>query len=585
MDRTRTRRLGWRRLAAGAIALAFVVAACGGDDDDSDAGPETSAIGGAETTAAGGTETTTGGADTTAEATETTAGADTTAAADESGGEGSVLVVGLSSPPPTLNRNLNTDAATANVALAVYDGLVGVSREQEIIPELAESWEISEDNLTYTFHLQEGVNWHDGEPFTADDVVFTFNDLLPLTPSFSNLEGLIESVTAIDDYTVEVKLTRPHAPFLTTVIPSLLVIQPKHIYEGTDPLTNEYNEKPIGTGAFMFESWEGDTITLVRNEDYFGGRPGYERVVFQVIPDPTSRANALRGDEIDFLSSNDVNATVLDLVRDDAAIHLERGRATHSMGTLYFNTRNPPLDNPEVRKALYTALDKDLLAQAIDPDGAAVPISGIALNSPFSAPDEVDYRELFAYDPAKAEEMLDAAGFPRGEDGTRFNLTHRYINQAAAGPNSAPIIADQWGNIGVNVEVIAEERAVGGPAIYEQFAFDTALNNLSARLDPITGFVPRYQCMDEPVINQNPTGYCNPEFEALTEQASSETDFDTRYDLFAQMQQIIANDLPAVPITELDDADAIRADLGGLEEFFNAGEGSQFRWEALQPPS
>ncbi len=585
MDRIRNRRFGWRRLAAGAMVLGLVAAACGDDDDAPEAGPDTSAAGGAETTAAA-TETTAAGADTTAGATETTAGStETTAAEEETGGEGSVLVVGLSSPPPTLNRNLNTDAATANVALAVYDGLVGVSREQEIIPELAESWEISDDNLTYTFNLQQGVNWHDGEPFTADDVVFTFEELLPLTPSFSNLDGLIESVVAVDDHTVEVTLTRPHAPFLTTLIPSLLVIQPKHIYEGTDPLTNEYNEKPIGTGAFMFESWEGDTITLVRNEDYFGGRPGYETVIFQVVPDPTSRANALRGGEIDFLSSNDVNATVLDLVGDDDTIHLERGRATRSMGTLYFNNMNPPLDNPEVRKALYTALDKELLAQAIDPDGATIPVSGIASNSPFSAPDDVDYRELFAYDPAKAEEMLDAAGFPRGEDGTRFNLTHRYISQAAAGPNSAPIIADNWGDIGVNVEVIAEERAVGGPAIYEQHAFDTALNNLSARLDPVTGFVPRYQCMEEPVINQNPTGYCNQEFEDLTAQVSAETDFDARFELFRQMQQIIADDMPASPIVELDDADAIRADLGGLEEFFNAGEGSQFRWEALQPPS
>ena len=316
-------------------------------------------------------------------------------------------------------------------------------------------------------------------------------------------------------------LTRPHAPFLTTVIPSLLIIQPKHIYEGTDPLTNEYNDKPIGTGAFMFESWEGDTITLVRNEDYFGGRPGYERVVFQVVPDPTSRANALRGGEIDFLSSNDVNATVLDLVRDDDTIHLERGRATHSMGTLYFNTRNPPLDNPEVRKALYTALDKELLAQAIDPDGATIPVSGIASNSPFSAPDDVDYRELFAYDPAKAEQMLDEAGFHAARTApasTSPTATSARRRQAPTRPRSSPTSGETSASTSRSSP---RSGRSAGPAIYEQNVFDTGVRNLSARLDPITGFVPRYQCWTEPVINQNPTGYCNPEFEALTEQAAS----------------------------------------------------------------
>jgi len=584
VDRARTvrgGRFGWRGVVA-LVAVAGLVAAACGDDDDGDAGGTVAPV-----TTSDATETTAGSEETAAPGAETTAagGSVTTEAAESDEGAGSVLVVGLSSPPPTLNRNLNTDAATANVALAIYDGLVGVGRDQIIIPELAESWEVSDDNLTYTFRLQQGVEWHDGVPFTAADVVFTFEDLLPLTPSFGNLEGLLASVVALDDHTVEVTLTRPHAPFLTTLVPSLLVIQPKHLYEGTDPLTNEYNEKPVGTGAFKFESWEGDTLTLVRNEDYYLGRPGYERIVFQVIPDPTSRANALRGGEIDFLSSNDVNATVLDLVGDDPAIHLERGRATRSMGTLYFNTRNPPLDNPQVRQALYIALDKELLAQAIDPDGATVPISGIASNHWSSAPEEVDYRELFAFDPERAEQMLDEAGLPRGGDGTRFSLTHRYISQAAAGPNSAPIIADLWGNIGVNVTVIAEERAVGGPAIYEQHAFDTALNNLSARLDPVTGFGPRYQCMDEPVINQNPTGYCNPEWEELMAQVSAETDMDVRRELFIELQKIIARDLPAAPIVELDDADAIRADLGGLEGFFNGGEGSQFRWEELQPPS
>ncbi len=558
------------------IAVASVTAAACGDDDD----------GGGDV----GAPATSGPSDdvSISEAPGSTLAAsattETTPPAEEDG-DGAAFVVGLATPPPTLNRNLISDPATSNVALAVYDGLVGVGRDQQIIPELAESWEVSDDALTFTFHLKEGVTWHDGQPFSSADVVYTFEEVLPLSFSFGNLEGLIDHVEAPDESTVVVQLTQPFAPLLTNLIPSLLVILPKHLYEGTDLLTNEYNLKPIGTGAFKFESWEGDTIELVRNEDFWGDRPAYERIVFQVIPDSTTRANALKGGEIDFLSSNDVDQAVEDALRGEDSVRLERNRATYSMGYLSFNTRNPPLDDPEVRKALYMALDREQIAQATDAEGGAAATSSIASNSWASAPEEVNYSDIFPFDPDQAEQILDAAGYPRGPDGTRFNVLHRYFTSAAAGPPSGPIIADLWGRIGVEVELVADERAVGTEAVWERNEWDTFVRNHSARLDPQSGMVVQYACRPEPVVNQNPSGYCNPEFDAIAERASVETEQAARRELFIELDKIVARDLPTAVLIELNDADAIRADVGGLEEFFDAGEGSEFRWEALTPPA
>src|SRR5690606_2818848 len=171
--------------------------------------------------------------------------------------------------------------------------------------------DMSADGLTYTFHLNEGVTWHDGKPFTADDVVFSMGDMLPKTHARARviLNKYLESVNKVDDLTVEIKLKASFPAFILMFEPGFAPMMPKHLYEGTDYLKNPANQKPVGTGPFKFKEWKrGEYIKLERNPNYWKeGKPYLDELIFNIIPDSASRAvafeqgtvNVLRGGDID----------------------------------------------------------------------------------------------------------------------------------------------------------------------------------------------------------------------------------------------------------------------------------------------
>ncbi len=234
------------------------------------------------------------------------------------------LKVILQPEPPTLILGLNQQAPTQIVAGKMYEGLLRYDFDLSPMPSLAREWEISEDGLTYTFHLEEGVTWHDGEPFTSKDVVFTTTQFLPETHSraranFSN----VESVNASDDHTVVFKLKEPFPAFILAFEVSSVPIMPAHIYEGTDFQNNEMNNHPIGTGPFKFESWDrGSNVHLVRYENYWQeGKPYLDDIYFLSIPDAASRALALETGQVDVSSFNNIEP--FDVPRLAAMPHLE----------------------------------------------------------------------------------------------------------------------------------------------------------------------------------------------------------------------------------------------------------------------
>ena len=213
-------------------------------------------------------------------------------AAQEAGGRLDIVV---QPEPPSLMLGLVQNGPTQLVAGDIYEGLLQYNTDLDPQPLLAESWEISEDGLTYTFHLRDGVTWHDGEPFTADDVVFSADVFLRETHArLRSSLAYVESITAPDPLTVVFQLKEPFGPFISVFETGTMPMVPKHIYEGTDFATNEMNATPIGTGPFKFEAWEkGSFIHLVKNEDYYvDGLPYLDEVYYRVIPDAASRAVA-----------------------------------------------------------------------------------------------------------------------------------------------------------------------------------------------------------------------------------------------------------------------------------------------------
>lgn len=188
-----------------------------------------------------------------------------------------------------------SNAPTQQVAGNIYEGLLRYDKNLEPHPLLAKSWESNNEGTTWTFHLKQGVTWHDGKPFTSEDVVFSVDKFLRETNArLRQSLKHVESITAPDDYTVVFKLKEPFGPFIGLFETGTMPMIPKHIYEGTDYKTNPANHHPIGTGPFKFAEWKkGSYIHAIRNENYHQeGQPYLDEIYWHVIPDAASRSVA-----------------------------------------------------------------------------------------------------------------------------------------------------------------------------------------------------------------------------------------------------------------------------------------------------
>jgi peptide/nickel transport system substrate-binding protein len=219
--------------------------------------------------------------------------------------------------PPMLMQGLNQNGPTLVVAGNIYESLLRFDEKLVPQPSLAKSWEISADAKVYTFKLQEGVKWHDGKPFSADDVVFSLDKFLrEVHPRWRPLANAqIESIDKVDELTVKITLKQPFGPLLLALETSFSPIIPKHIYDGTDYRANPANNTPIGTGPYKFKEWKkGSYIHLVRHEDYWiKGRPNLDEIYYQIIPDAAARAVAYETGKVDLLTGGSVD--VYDVAR------------------------------------------------------------------------------------------------------------------------------------------------------------------------------------------------------------------------------------------------------------------------------
>lgn len=171
------------------------------------------------------------------------------------------------------------------INLLLFNGLTAHNGENEVVPGLAKRWEYDEDSCTYTFYLEEGVQWHDGQPFTASDVKFTIEAVMDPDNGSENAPNYedVEEITVVDEYTVLFKLAAPNVAFLDYMA---LAVLPQHLLAGEDMQESAFFRSPVGTGPYKLESWEeGQAIVLTRNEAYFQGVPGIEKVIFKIVPD------------------------------------------------------------------------------------------------------------------------------------------------------------------------------------------------------------------------------------------------------------------------------------------------------------
>lgn len=482
--------------------------------------------------------------------------------------KGGTAILGVEGEPSSLTAFLATDTVAMMAAYNIFNGLVGLGANLEPTPDLAEKWTVTPDGITYTFELVKNAKWHDGKPVTAADVEFTFNELVAkVHPRASSWWPNVASVTATGPHALEIKMKQPFAPFLSmlgSVLSSGTLIVPKHIYEGKDPKTHPANRAPIGSGPFKFVKWEkGSHIELARNADYWkAGKPYLDRVILKIMPDPSARLLAFERGEVDFLHWYIVPYDRIGALRNDKRFQLlEKGDAAATNGFMLMNHRHPQLKDPRVRRALAHGIDRaDIVRKALFGE-AKVAKSHLGSGLAGFFTDKHDY----AYDVAKANALLDEAGFKRGADGKRFALRLHWASGRDYEGRAAEIIKDNLRTLGIDVSVLVLDRPAFIDRVFRNWDFDLANQLFTTGPDPTVSVTPRYhtsQIKKAPFVNG--MGYSNPAVDKLFDSETKEIDKAKRRDIWLKIQEHLMADLPALPLFELPPIHAASANVKDL---------------------
>lgn len=337
------------------------------------------------------------------------------------------------------------------INILIFNGLTAHDGENQVIPGLAKSWEFDEETCTYTFHLEEGVTWHDGEPFTAEDVKFTIEAIMDPENGSENAPNYedVEEISVIDEHTVTFQLAAPNVAFLDYMTMAIL---PKHLLEGEDMQTSPFFRAPIGTGPYKLESWDdGQAITLVKNEDYFKGPANIDSIVFKIVPDDNARALQMRSGELDLalLTPKDAESFV---GKDGYRVY---EMETSDYRGILFNFWNAYWQaNRDLIPAICCGIDRQAIVDAV------LLGSGIVAYGPLQRNvynnENVDH---YDYDPARAKEILESAGCSLGGDGFYYRDGEKigFVISVGAGDqvrlDIAQAAAQQLREIGIDVTV------------------------------------------------------------------------------------------------------------------------------------
>jgi peptide/nickel transport system substrate-binding protein len=495
-----------------------------------------------------------------------TAGAPGLAAA----GTGRKTLVGaLEEDPSTLNTAVSTRLSSTAGAAPVYNALTHIPREGVVEPELAESWVISPDGKTYTFHLRRDVKWHDGQPFTSADVKFTIENVTRKYHSWGKTAyKVLDYIETPDDYTAIYHLKQPAASLLLCTDIAVGVILPKHLWDGTDILKNPHNQNPIGTGPYkLVEYTRGRQLRYERNQDYFvQDGSHFDEIIFRIIPDATSRLAAFEQGEIQMLYSNALPQAETPLLRNDPNVVLKKCKNRGGAVVAIFNTRLPELADARVRRALAHAIDRAFIRANVNGGTTSTPMVGpLWPSSALYSTSLTDY----AFSPQIANELLDQAGFPLQADGTRFTLDILWPSYDMSDGKIADIMQRNLAAVGVAARLKPLDRATLNQVAYVANKFSVALEGFALGPDPDIGTERLYDSRN--IINvafANNSGYANPKLDALFDQQRVQMDPAKRKVIYDEIQQIIWRDLPVLSLYayEPNNAYSALAVRGGLFE-------------------
>ncbi len=467
------------------------------------------------------------------------------ARADKPPAYGDIIVRGDIGDASNLIPILASDSPSHTIAGMIYNGLVKYDKNMNIIGDLAESWEVSPDGLVITFHLRRGVKWHDGKPFTARDVLYTYQVTVdPKTPTAYAGDFLkVKKAEVLNDYTFRVTYDKPFAPALISWSMSVL---PRHLLEGKDITKSGLSRQPVGTGPYIFKEWvAGQKIVLAANPDYFEGRPYVDGRVTRIIPDTATMFLELRARNIDMMGLTPLQytrQTENNLFRQNFDKYRYLAFAYTYLG---YNLKHPFFADKRVRQAISYAINKEEIIS-----GVLLGL-GRAATGPYK-PGTWAYNEnvkKYDYNPQKARELLRAAGWTKkNKDGMlekdgrpfTFELITNQGNETRQ--KCAEIIQRQLREVGIDVKIRILEWAAFINDFINKRRFEAIILGWTIPLDP-DAFDVWHSSKTAPQ-ELNFISYKNQEVDALLDKARSTFDQKQRKKYYDRFQEILAEDQP-----------------------------------------
>lgn len=461
------------------------------------------------------------------------------------------LTLLIESNPANLDPRFATDAQSQHLDGLLFSSLVSRDNQMVLHGDLAESWE-TPNPLTYIFHLRANVKFHDGSPLTSADVKFTIDSIQNVanhSPKRGNFAS-VASVEVPDPATVVVHLKEPDASFLWNLCRGAIGIVPAKA-------DASFAQHLTGTGPFRFVSQaQDDDVILARNPNYFGGAPPLETIHVRVVPDAIVRGLELRKGSADIEISS-LSPDMIPVLAKQPALAVTQRTGTN-VNYLGFNLADPLLAHREVRQALAYATDRESLIRYLL-HGQAQIAEGVLPPTHWAYEPNVTH---YAADPARAGQLLDAAGFPAKEKGVRLHLLLKTSTEEQARLIGAAL-QQQWRQVGIDLEIRPLEFAtLLSDSIKGNFQI-TLLRWVGANNDPdIFDYV--YSSTRIPPNGGNRGRYRNHDVDALDAQIKIEMDQEKRKQLCSQVQKIVAGDLPIFPLWFVDAVSVHRRSLGEI---------------------
>jgi len=497
---------------------------------------------------------------------------------------GDILVEGSIGDASNLIPLLASDSASHEIAGMVYNGLVKYDKDINVIGDLAESWDISMDGLVITFHLRKGVRWHDGRPFTAEDVLYTYRVTIdPKTPTAYAGDFLkVKKAEVLDPHTFRVTYERPFAPALMSWGTAIL---PKHLLEGKDITRSSLARRPVGTGPYQFKEWlSGQKIVLKSNPDYFEGSPYIDGYITRIIPDMATMFLELRANGIDRMGLTPLQykrQTENNLFRKN---YNKYRYLSFSYVYLGYNLRKPMFSDRRVRQAIAHAVNKPEII-----DGILLGL-GKEATGPYK-PGTWAYNanvRTYPYDPQKARALLAEAGWRDvNSDGVLERNGEPFVFEVITNQGNeirvkcAEIIQKRLAEVGISLKIRSLEWAAFVNEFIKKSRFDATILGWTVGMDPDIYDV--WHSSKTGPDELNFIGYKNMEVDELLEKGRSTFDQKLRKKCYDRIQEILAEDQPYLFLYVPDALPIIQKRFRGIEPA-PLGIGYNFiKWYVPQP--